>query len=154
MCSYFSTDIKDYLEKENQIEAARIATETIKLVLIDTLYREIGCDQLEERKKKRKLTLFYKKVNNLTPKYLSSLLPPTVTETSQYTHRNANNIRTFNTRRNQYYNFFLPSTVRQWNCLTEELRNTSFLHLFKSYCIKRITVFQNTFMVSTDSYKR
>ena len=37
-----------------QIEAARIATGTPKLVLIDNLFEEIGCDQLEEKAKKAK----------------------------------------------------------------------------------------------------
>ena len=50
-----------------QTEAARIATGTTKLVSIENLYSEIGWDTLEARRKKRKLTLFYKMVHNLTP---------------------------------------------------------------------------------------
>ena len=34
-----------------QTEAARIATGTTKLVYIENLYSEIGCDTLEARKK-------------------------------------------------------------------------------------------------------
>ena len=43
--------------------------------------------------KKQKLTLFYKMVNNLTPIYLSSLIPSTVTETSRYDIAHANDTR-------------------------------------------------------------
>ena len=58
---------KDDLEKM-QTEAARIATGTTKLVSIENVYSEIGWDTLEARRKK-KLTLFYKMVHNLTPNY-------------------------------------------------------------------------------------
>ena len=37
---------------------------------------------LRNRRNKQKLTLFYKMVSNLTPYYLSSLVPSTVTEAS------------------------------------------------------------------------
>ena len=118
---------KDDLEKI-QIEAARIATKTTKLVSIENLYSEIGWETLESRRKKQKLVLFYKMVNNLTPPYLSTLIPSTITETSRYNLRNANDIRTINTRTTQYYNSFLPSTIREWNTLPEEQR-TSATHL-------------------------
>ena len=77
---------KDDLEKI-QIEAARIATGTTKLVSIASLYSEIGWNSLDTLRKMQKLVLFYKMVNHLTPLYLSSLIPPTVNETSRYNLR-------------------------------------------------------------------
>ena len=59
-----------------QIEAARIVTGTTKIVSLDKLYQETGWETLEERRKKHKLCLFYKMSNNLSPNYLSSLVPP------------------------------------------------------------------------------
>ena len=102
---------KDDLEKI-QIEAARIATGTTKLVSIASLYSEIGWNSLDTCLKKLKLVLSYKMVNHLTPLYLSSLIPPTVNETSRYNLRNANNISTINARTNfsikmTELNFFL-----------------------------------------------
>ena len=124
---------KDYLKKI-QIEATRIATGTTKLVSIASLYNEIGWNSLDTCRKMQKLVLFYKMVNHLTPLYLSSLIPPTVNETSQYNLRNANNISTINAQTKQYFNSFLPSTTRDWNILSEEHRNstsvTSFKHTF------------------------
>ncbi|MCW4285900.1 MAG: reverse transcriptase domain-containing protein [Candidatus Thiodiazotropha taylori] len=122
---------KDELEKI-QIEAARIATGTTKLVSIENLYSEIGWETLETRRNKQKLTLFYKMINHLTPLYLSTLIPSTISESTRYALRNANDIRTINTRTNQYYNSFLPSTIREWNTLPEEQRNSTTLLAFKA----------------------
>ena len=116
------------------VEAARIATGTTKLVSIENLYSEIGWDTLETRRNKQKFTLFYKMVCNLTPYYLSSLDPSTVTETSRYNLRNSNDIRTVNARTSQYFNSFLQSAIREWNSLPEEHRNstvTSFQYQLK-----------------------
>ena len=49
---------KQDLEKI-QIEVARIATGTTKLVSFQKLYEEIGWETLEARRKKHKLVLFY-----------------------------------------------------------------------------------------------
>ena len=108
-----------------QTEAARIATGTTKLVSIENLYSEIGWDTLEARRKKQNLTLFYKMVHNLTPNYLTSLIPSTVNETSNYNLRNSNDIRTVNARTSQYFSSFLPSSIREWNALPEEQRNAT-----------------------------
>ena len=96
-----------------QTEAARIATGTTKLVSIEHLYSEIEWDTLEARRRKQKLALFYKMVHNLTPNYLTSLIPSTVNETSNNNLRNSNDIRTVNARTNQYFSSFLPSTIRE-----------------------------------------
>ena len=69
---------KQKLEKKNQIEAARTAIGATKLVSIAALYRETRWDSQDERRRKHKLTLFYKMSNPLSPLYLSSLVPQTV----------------------------------------------------------------------------
>ena len=61
-----------------QNEAARIATETTKLVSLHSLYDEECWESLECRRNNHKLTLFYKIVHNITPLYLSSLIPQSV----------------------------------------------------------------------------
>ena len=121
---------KEDLEKI-QKEAARIATGTTKLISAENLYNEIGWDTLESRRNKQKLTLFYKMVNNLTPTYLSSLVPSTVTEVSRYNLRNSSDIRTVNSRTSQYFNSFLPSSIREWNSLPEQHRTSSTVTSFK-----------------------
>ena len=71
---------KNELEK-NQLEAARIATGATS---IQKLYDETGWETLERRRKKHKLTLFYKMYNNISPTYLSSLVPPLAQNASNY----------------------------------------------------------------------
>ena len=76
-----------------QVEAARVVTGATKLVSLDMLYRETGWETLESRRKNHKLYLYYKMTNNITPTYLSSLIPPLVENTTVYGLRNATNIR-------------------------------------------------------------
>ena len=71
-----------------QNEAARIATGTTKLVSLATLYNEICWETLELRRYNHKLTLFYKMMHNITPLYLSSLVPQSVSNLSRYNLRN------------------------------------------------------------------
>ena len=111
-------------ELENiQLEAARIATGATKLVSIQKLYDETGWETLETRRKKHKLTLFYKLYNNISPTYLSSLVSPLVQNASNYSLRNADDTRTIYARTSQYNNSFLPSTIREWNSLPSTDRN-------------------------------
>ena len=84
-------------------EAARIAVGATKLVSLRALYNEIGWESLEKRRLDRKLTLFYKMLNNLTPQYLSSLVQPPVSNLSRYNLRNSNDLQTIAARTNQYY---------------------------------------------------
>ena len=58
-----------------QLEVARIATGTTKLVSVQKLYDEIGWETLDESRRKHKLVLFYKMYNDIAPSYLSSLVP-------------------------------------------------------------------------------
>ena len=88
---------KQDLEKI-QLEAARIATGTTKLISIQNLYDETGWEQLETRRKNHKLLLFYKMFNNISPAYLSTLVPAQVQAVSSYGLRNATDIRTIRPR--------------------------------------------------------
>ena len=126
-CSQYE---KDELEKI-QNEAARIATGTTKLISLNALYNEICWDKLQKRRDDHKLTLFYKMYSNLTPNYLSSLIPQQVESISQYNLRNAQDLRNIRTRTSLYYNSFLPSTIRQWNNLSIETRQSNSLSSFK-----------------------
>ena len=103
--------------KKIQTEAARIATGATKLISIRNFYNEIGWQTLEKRRINHKLILFYKMYNNLTPDYLSSLVPSSVNEASHYNLRNANDVQTINARTALYFNSFLPSVIREWNSI-------------------------------------
>ena len=124
-------------EKQNlekiQLKAARIVTGATKLVSFQALYNETGWETLEVRRKKQKLTLFYKMCNGLSPAYLSSLVPPTVNSISRYHLRNENDLQTVNARTTLYYQSFLPSVVRDWNSLPDDHRNATTIDSFKCH---------------------
>ncbi|MCG7877682.1 MAG: reverse transcriptase domain-containing protein [Candidatus Thiodiazotropha endolucinida] len=114
-----------------QIEAARIVTGATKLVSLEMLYRDTGWETLENRRRNHKLFLFYKMTNDITPAYLSALIPPLVENTTTYDLRNATNIRQTMCRTQLYYNSFLPSCIRAWNELSPDVRDVNSLAIFK-----------------------
>ena len=98
------------LEK-NQNEAARIVTGATKLASVQSLLSDTGWRSLTSRREKHKLVLSYNMINSLAPEYLSSLLPPTVGNISQYNLRNETNLQMIPARFQQYYNFSLQPRV-------------------------------------------
>ena len=98
-----------------QNEAARIVTGTTKLISLQALYDDTEWETLEERRRKSKLVLFYKMPNDLSPSYLSSLVPSSVNNISAYNLRNSNDIQTIFSGTTQYFYSFLPSVIREWN---------------------------------------
>ena len=107
---------KDNNELEKiQLEAVRVATGATKLVSVQKLYDETGWETLEIRRRKHRLVLFYKMYNSISPLFLSSLVTPLVQNTSNYSLRNADDIRTIHDCTSLYSNSFLPSTIRDWN---------------------------------------
>ena len=119
-----------------QNEAARITTGTTKIVSLDNLYKEVGWQTLHRRRQDHKITLFYKMFNQLTPVYLSSLIPQQVNAISHHNLRNSNDIHTIRSNTSLYHNSFLPSTLRQWNSLPVEVRQLNTLSSFKTFLKK------------------
>ena len=106
-----------------QTEAARIVTGATRLVSLDMLSKETGWESLWDRRYKHKMCQFYKMINDLTPTYLTSLVPSTVENTSAYNLRDSQNIRPLLTRTQLYYESFLPSCIREWNEIPLNIRN-------------------------------
>ena len=89
----------------------------------------MGWETLESRRKKHRLILFYKMVNNLTPEYLSSLIP--LQQHTVNTRFNLRNIRTISFHTHAYNSSFLPSSIRDWNALPEYIQSSESLSIFK-----------------------
>ena len=134
-CTQFQKNELDKIQNA----AARIATGTTKLISLFALSNEVKWESLQDRRRKHKLTLFYKMKSNLCPSYLSSLVPLTVNSASRYNLRNANDLQTINARTSLYYNSFLPSTIRAWNNLPFEAKQMESVNAFK-YFLKRENV--------------
>ena len=114
-----------------QIEAGRIVSGATKLVALDRLYQELGWLKLSERRKLHKLYLFYKMENGLATDYLAELIPPHVRDETSYSLRNADNLRQIHASSRSYYDSFLPSTIREWNKLPDDIKSTPSLLSFK-----------------------
>ena len=114
-----------------QNEAARIITGTSKLVSINSLLLEKGWETLASRTNKLNLLSSTNwKMTYHVLDYFCSLVPATAGCTSLYPLRNASNLQTLHANSQLYYNSVLPSVVRDWNQLPEQIRTPS-LNVFK-----------------------
>ena len=100
--------------------------------------KETKWKTLKSRRTKHKLILFYKMLHNLTPNFLSSLVPETVDSSSRYPLRNNDNFQLPHSRTNLYYNSFLPSVIRDFNSLPLETKQAPSLSIFKRRLSKDI----------------
>lgn len=114
-----------------QLEAARIVTGLTKFSSKDSLYFETGWESLADRRKKQKLTVFYKMHNKLCPPYLYNCLPPLTSDVNQYNLRNRENYVVPRFRLRTMERSFLPSSVSLWNNLDPSIRNSPTIASFK-----------------------
>lgn len=125
-----STESKKQLDAVH-IEAARIITGATKLCSLEKLFADLGWDSLQERRNKHKLMILYKIINGLTPQYLQDIMPPLVQETTSYNLRNSDDIRNPRANTNLFFNSFFPSTIRAWNNLSDDIKNSTSVSSFK-----------------------
>jgi tRNA A37 N6-isopentenylltransferase MiaA len=114
-----------------QSEAARIVTGGTKLTSIQKLYEKTGWEKLLERREKHQLILLYKIVNNQTPGYLRNVLPDRVDNRHYHNTRQSANILEISSKTKFYSDYFLPSSIKLWNRLPIDTRNSRFLNIFK-----------------------
>ena len=135
-------NIPDYLSNqlENiQIEAARIVTGGTKLTSRASLYGETGWDTLSDRRRKHKIFKFHGMFHNKTPQYLTDIVPQQLLRVHNYNTRQANNIQNIPCRTTFYQNSFLPSVVRIWNNIPEEIRSNPSKPNLKRYLNQNLT---------------
>ena len=94
-----------------QYEAARIVTGLTRSVSIDKLIKEIGWLSISDRRLFQKAVLMYKIINGLAPEYISNIMPPFVSERTEYSLRNAADISVLSRRTEIYSRSFFPSSV-------------------------------------------
>ena len=115
-----------------QLEAARIVTGLPIFASSILVYKELSWESLTERRKRRKLQMFYNIQNNNAPRYLCDLIPPTIQSTTVYPLRNGSDIIIPFCRLSITCDSFIPSTIRQWNSLNPSLRNMESIAKFKT----------------------
>ena len=71
--------------------------------------------------------------HDLAPTYLTNLVPPSVSETSSYAPRNADDYTTIQCKTQHHYSSFLPSRIKDWNNLPQQAKQINSLVSFKSH---------------------
>lgn len=115
-----------------QYDAARIVTGLTRSVSIVNLIREIGWVSLADRRKMQKLILVFKHSRGELPCYLSDIFPEIVGNNSAYNLRNNENYATVARRLEIYLKSVIPSSIKVWNSLDLDTRNSQTLSAFKA----------------------
>ena len=118
------------------IRAMRIITGATERSNINSMYEDLGWVSLSRRRLIHRLTLFYKITNNMTPQYLADIVPPTVGDRQIYNLRSRDNITQIHAQKQRYTKSFFPATIREWNSLPMEIRNSPTLCTFKTRLLK------------------
>ena len=134
-------NITDVNKIENlQYEAGRIITGLPIFTKKSLIYEELNWLSLEKRRQNRKLFLFYNIVHDNAPNYLKSLLPPIVSDFSNYNLRNRENFQSPAYRLRLTDSSFIPSASNNWNNLPSNIKDSDTLASFKNsvYTKKKI----------------
>ena len=116
-----------------QYNAALAITLDIRGTPREKIYPELGLESLQDRLWYRKLCVFCKIWNNMSPKYLSDIIPST---TTRYSTRNAHNIPLVRANNNYLMKTLFPSTITEWNSLDLSIRKSTSLNIFKSRLLR------------------
>ena len=122
----YITFIRPLLEYTDLVwdEAARIVTGGTRLVSLSNLYIETGWEKLKDRRERHRTIQFYKMSNNLTPQYLSNLIPQNFGMIHDHNTRHTSRIPPVRTRTSLYASYFIPSSVQLWNQQPENIKSS------------------------------
>ena len=125
-----------------QYNACLALTGTIRNTSKEKLYQELSLESLQLRWWYRKLCLFYKIFKNKCPAYLFNLI---TARNTHYSLRTSDNIPSFNVKYIFFKNYFLPSTLIEWNKLDDSLQKYHSFNVFKKEILKFIRPSSNSF---------
>ena len=127
------TEILSNKLEEVQLDALRTISGSVRGTSHAKLYHETGFIPLKERRKRHKLLLFFKFVNNMLPAHINRKFPELVSDTNPY-HRRRPNDRTIPfSRTTLYQNSYFPSATTCWNELPEHVQTYTSIGRFKKY---------------------
>ena len=121
------------LVEQVQYKAALIVTGCWQGTSRVKLYDELGWESLSERRWGRRMTLYYKIVNGLTPAYLFDHVPSEAPRTLRKYVPKAPITRT-----QRYANSFFPYCINQWESLDSEIKSATSTQTFKNKINERI----------------
>ena len=102
----------------------------------DKLYEQLVWESLHSRREFRRLTQFYKIMNNLTPGYLREPVPDPLMHL--FGPRSTNVLPQVPCRNDRYRNSFYPDAISSWNSIGVEFRSIVKLSDFKSAVLQTI----------------
>ena len=112
-----------------QYHAALAITSSWKGTNLNKIYDELGWKSLTDRRWCRRLFHFYTIQNNLTPPYLKAPIHPI--RSHLFGSRSVNVISGIKCKSKSYSNSFYSDSIRYWNKIGPELRNSPNLKSFK-----------------------
>ena len=112
-----------------QYSAAIAVTNAWKGTSCDKMHDELGWESLNLRRWSRRLILFYKILNYLTPDYTRHPIPP-IRDLS-YNFRRCNIIGQIRARSKSFKSSFYPSCLSEREKLEPEVRLSSSVSMFK-----------------------
>ena len=89
------------------------------------------------------MIFFYRIVNELTPKYLTDIIPTTNCHYGTRSQTNSE-INQFYTRTESFKNSFFPYCIKEWNKLDVKIRNLSSLSKFKKALLAPVKTDENS----------
>jgi hypothetical protein len=78
-----------------------------------------------------RLIMFYKIIHSEVPSYWAELIPPRVGDVNKYNLRNRNHFSTYQSRTDSFNRTIFPSTVREWNQLPINIKESTSLGILK-----------------------
>ena len=100
------------------------------------LCNELGWESLNPRWWSRRLTVFYKMINNLTPGYTRD--PISEPQLAHYSLRNQDVIGRIRARTDKFKSSFYPKCLAEWNELDHEIRLSPSVAIFKKKLLAKI----------------
>ena len=100
-----------------QNEAARLVTGLTRSVSLENLFKECGWATLSQRRQQHKLSFMFNVNTGMVSPYIQDLIPPLVSEVSDYPLRNTRNITVPYNRTTISQKSCIPSSIRLWNSL-------------------------------------
>ena len=113
------------------LDALRTICGAVRGTSHNKIYEETNFQCLSSRRNVQKLLMFYKMVNKLTPVYLSDLIPPRISDITDYCLRDCSRFQTKKCNTVTYEKSFLPDTVKLWNSLPDNVKQSETLGSFK-----------------------
>ena len=95
---------------------------------------------LSQRRQQHKLSFMYNVNTGMVPSYIQDLIPPLVSEVTNYPLRNTRNITVPYNGTSISQKSCIPSSIRLWNSLADDLKDLSSLATFKKHIISNFNI--------------